>query len=76
MKARNDGVVIQKYEFLSRTGEGAYGSVWKARDKNIGVLVAVKKMKDVPANEEVGARWEKPSTTTTIRVLQVANCKT
>ena len=46
-------LLAKKYEFLSRTGEGAYGSVWRARDKNTGTHVAVKKMKDVPTTEEV-----------------------
>lgn len=44
----------QKYEFLQRVGEGAYGSVWKCRDKQTGALVAVKKLKEAPASEEVG----------------------
>ncbi|EFJ42972.1 hypothetical protein VOLCADRAFT_32096, partial [Volvox carteri f. nagariensis] len=59
----------QKYEFMSRTGEGAYGSVWRARDKNTGVLVAVKKMKDVPATEEVR---EGEIAMREVRVLQLA----
>lgn len=45
---------VQRYEFLCRVGEGAYGSVWKCQDKETGELVAVKKLKDAPTNPEVG----------------------
>ncbi|GLI68945.1 hypothetical protein VaNZ11_013470 [Volvox africanus] len=58
---------MEKYEFMNRTGEGAYGSVWRARDKVTGVLVAVKKMKDVPSTEEEGEIAMRE-----VRVLQLA----
>lgn len=46
----------QNYIFLTRIGDGAYGSVWKCIHKQTGLIVAVKKLKDVPADAEVGAR--------------------
>ncbi|GIL72881.1 hypothetical protein Vretifemale_3169 [Volvox reticuliferus] len=58
---------MEKYEFMNRTGEGAYGSVWRARDKITGALVAVKKMKDVPATDEEGEIAMRE-----VRVLQLA----
>ena len=34
---------MDKYEFIQKIGEGAYGKVYKAVDKSTGQLVAVKK---------------------------------
>ncbi len=53
----------QKYEFLCKISEGAYGTVWKAVNKHDGAVVAVKKMKSSPTNQEVGTT---PAVTTTI----------
>ncbi|EFJ50492.1 hypothetical protein VOLCADRAFT_88899 [Volvox carteri f. nagariensis] len=36
---------MQNYEYVSTIGEGAYGEVWKCRDKSTGDLVAVKGFK-------------------------------
>ncbi len=45
---------LQNYEFISKVSEGAYGVVWKARNKRDGGLVAVKKLKDAPKTMDVG----------------------
>ncbi len=34
---------VDQYERLEKIGEGTYGKVYKARDKNTGKLVALKK---------------------------------
>lgn len=34
---------VDQYEKLEKIGEGTYGKVYKARDKNTGKLVALKK---------------------------------
>ena len=34
---------MDQYEKLDKIGEGTYGKVYKARDKNTGKLVALKK---------------------------------
>ena len=46
-------VAMEKYEFLSKLGEGAYGSVWKCLNTLTGEFVAVKKLKDAPQTEKV-----------------------
>ncbi|MEW5310076.1 MAG: hypothetical protein WDW38_001907 [Sanguina aurantia] len=43
---------MERYEFLERVGEGAYGSVWRCQDKITGEIVACKKLKDVAQSEE------------------------
>lgn len=44
---------MEKYEFVQRIAEGAYGTVWKCVDKETGAIRAVKKLKEAPANSEV-----------------------
>lgn len=47
---------MEKYEFLSKISEGAYGAVWRCVDKNTKRVVAVKKLKEAtPVDCEVGA---------------------
>ncbi|GAX84746.1 hypothetical protein CEUSTIGMA_g12168.t1 [Chlamydomonas eustigma] len=45
---------MERYEFLQKIAEGAYGTVWKCCERGTGRLVAVKKIKDVtlPGSEE------------------------
>eukprot|EP00798_Chlamydomonas_sp_ICE-L_P017661 gene17661-24009_t len=46
--------MAENYECVSKILEGAYGVVWKARSKVDNRVVAVKQIKDIPQNEEVG----------------------
>jgi mitogen-activated protein kinase 15 len=38
--------ILKKYEIQTKLGKGAYGVVWKARDRRRGRTVAVKKVFD------------------------------
>lgn len=42
---------MNKYEILDQIGEGEYGVVLKARNKESGDLVAIKKFKEDDTNE-------------------------
>lgn len=42
-KIRSDQNKMEKYEKLEKVGEGTYGKVYKAKDKETGQLVALKK---------------------------------
>ncbi len=42
---------MNKYEILDQIGEGEYGVVLKARNKENGDLVAIKKFKENDSNE-------------------------
>jgi cyclin-dependent kinase-like len=42
---------MNKYEILDQIGEGEYGVVLKARNKETGELVAIKKFKESDAQE-------------------------
>jgi len=50
---------------LETVGEGAYGIVWKARNRETGEIVAIKKFKDSEDNEDV-----KRTTMRELRVLR------
>jgi len=36
---------MERYKILNVVGDGAYGNVYKAQNKNTGEIVAIKKMK-------------------------------
>jgi hypothetical protein len=46
---------MDKYEAISKLGEGSYGQIWRCVDKVSGRVVAVKMFKEAHRNEEV--RW-------------------
>jgi len=56
---------LDKYEMLETVGEGAYGIVWKARNRETNEVVAIKQFKDSEENEEV-----KRTTMRELRVLR------
>jgi cyclin-dependent kinase-like len=59
---------MDRYEKLSRIGEGSYGVVYKCRDRETGNLVAVKRFvesEDDPAIRKIALRE--------IRLLKVGN---
>jgi len=50
---------MDRYEKLSRLGEGSYGVVYKCRDRETGALVAVKRFvesEDDPAIRKIALR--------------------
>ena len=44
---------MNKYDILGIVGEGAYGIVYKARNKETGDIVAIKKFKESEDDETV-----------------------
>lgn len=59
---------MERYEKLSRLGEGSYGVVYKCRDRDTGGLVAVKRFvesEDDPAIRKIALRE--------IRLLKVSD---
>ena len=44
---------LEKYERIGRIGEGAYGIVYKARNRNTGKFVALKRIRSVAEREGV-----------------------
>ena len=46
MSDKIDESVQKWFEILRKLGKGAYGVVWKAKDRNSGQLVALKKVYD------------------------------
>ncbi|KAG1671136.1 hypothetical protein FOA52_005388 [Chlamydomonas sp. UWO 241] len=44
---------MERFEFVSNLGEGAYGTVWKCLDKETGEMVAMKRFKEAHLDEEV-----------------------
>lgn len=42
--------VLERYELIQKVGKGAYGIVWKARDKQTNAMVALKKIYDAFQN--------------------------
>lgn len=42
---------MNKYEIIDQIGEGEYGVVLKAKNKETGDLVAIKKFKEDDSNE-------------------------
>lgn len=45
---------MEQYEYLGTVGEGAYGCVWKCRERATGRIVAVKGFKQAHEDPEVG----------------------
>ncbi len=41
-----DAHVLKRYDILNKLGKGAYGIVWRAKDKISKKLVALKKVYD------------------------------
>lgn len=39
-----DGKVLRSFEIMKKVGQGAYGQVWKARNKRTGAVCALKKI--------------------------------
>lgn len=49
MKESQDKIesqILEKYQVLKKLGSGAYGHVWKAKNKKTGSTVALKKIFD------------------------------
>lgn len=44
MSEEVDKHVLKKYEVQQKLGKGAYGIVWRARDRKTGETVALKKI--------------------------------
>lgn len=44
---------MNKYEIQGLVGEGAFGIVYKARNKDTGEIVAIKKFKEEDTDEEL-----------------------
>ena len=42
--------VLKRYEIIKKIGQGAYGQVWRAKDKRNGDNIALKKIYDVFRN--------------------------
>lgn len=38
--------ILEKYQVLKKLGSGAYGHVWKGKDKKSNTVVAIKKIFD------------------------------
>lgn len=53
-RSRGSGSRMDRYEKLSRLGEGSYGIVFKCRDRDTGQLVAVKRF--VESDEDPAIR--------------------
>ena len=45
-----DARLLARFELLRKVGQGAYGQVWKARDRKTGSLCALKKVYDAFRN--------------------------
>lgn len=45
-----DSKLLRHFEVIRKVGQGAYGQVWKARDKRNGSLCALKKIYDAFRN--------------------------
>lgn len=50
MSEEIDEHILLRYEILQKLGKGAYGIVWKAKDKKKNKLVALKKVYDAFQN--------------------------
>lgn len=42
--------ITERYDIIQKLGKGAYGIVWKARDKQTGAIIALKKIYDAFQN--------------------------
>ncbi|PNH04758.1 Cyclin-dependent kinase-like 1, partial [Tetrabaena socialis] len=50
---RTRPLTMASYEYVSTLGEGAYGVVWRCRERSTGRMVAVKALKQAHENKEV-----------------------
>lgn len=41
-----DSKLLQSFQIIKKLGQGAYGQVWKAKNKKQGRIVALKKVGD------------------------------
>ena len=46
-----DKKLLKKFQIIKKIGQGAYGQVWKVKNKKTGVVCALKKICDAFRNE-------------------------
>ena len=63
-------LAVDQYEKLEKIGEGTYGKVYKARDKNTGKLVALKKTR-LEVRKHAHGRWRVDGTKACKKQLQI-----
>lgn len=45
-----DSTILKRYEIIKKVGQGAYGQVWKVKNKRTGEILALKKIYDAFRN--------------------------